>query len=389
MKSLKIASIVILSLFTFFSCDNEPLDGDFAIENEETELTCVEATQNLAEISETYAITPTDDASYAVICNDYAEALQNMITSCGDNTGALQSLLDSLNCPDATNSCTTAQAATDTAESAYQADATNTTLCNAYKTALQNEITQCGDADGSLQAIVDGLDCGTTNSEDLLLTEMIWTELDGTTYTDTFSYDGNKLTSITESGNLVNTYEYESDQLIRINSYEEDGSISDYVIPEYDADDKLISYVVYITNGNEGLKFDLTYNANGTITENKYSGDHVSQTNFLSETIITLQNDQIIVESFDDGTDSTYAYDTQNGMFKNISNLNTLNLINIDFSGYIDGGMNNLVSLTEDVNGNPVVYENYEYTYNSNNYPESSNDYIEGDLDTTREYIYE
>ncbi|MDO6597538.1 hypothetical protein Q4512_11480 [Oceanihabitans sp. 2_MG-2023] len=389
MKNLKIASVFILSLFMLvvLSCNDEPLEGDFVTDGG-GDVTCVEATQTLSTASAAYGTTPTDDANYAVVCNAYAAALQDVITACGDDTGGIQTLLDALNCPAITEDCATAQETTSSAELAYTADTTNNNLCLAYKTALENEIALCGDADGSLQSTLDGLDCETTNSEDLLLKEMIWTELDGTSYTDTFSYDGNKLTSITENGDLVNTYIYESDVLTRINSYE-DGSILDYVIPEYNADDELISYVVYITNGNEGLKFDLTYNTNGTITERKYSGDHVSQTSFLSETIITMENNQIIAESYDDGTDSVYAYDTRNGMFKNISNLRTLNLINIDFSGYIDGGFNNLISLTEDVNGTPVVYENYEYTYNSSNYPVSSNDYIEGDLDSTREYIYE
>lgn len=41
-------------------------------------------------------------------------------------------------------------------------DANYATLCNAYKTALMTQITSCGDADGSLQVIVDGLDCTAT-----------------------------------------------------------------------------------------------------------------------------------------------------------------------------------------------------------------------------------
>lgn len=391
MKSLKIASIFILSLFVFTitSCDDEPLDGEFITDDEGGAVTCVEATQNLAAASATYGTTATDDVNYAVVCNAYAVALQNMIDVCGDSTGGIQNLLDTIDCPAVSNDCETAQIATDIAESAYNADTTNATLCNTYKAALQNEIAQCGDADGSLQTIIDGLDCDTTNPTDtLLLKEMIWTETDGTTYTDTFSYEGNKLVSITLDGELTNSYIYENDLLTRINSYL-DGDIEDYVIPEYNAANQLISYVVYIPDGNEGLKFDLTYNTDGTITEKKYSGDLVSQTSLIGETIITMANDQIVLENYDDGTDSVYAYDTQNGMFKNISNLNTINLINIDFSGYIDSGLNNLIRLTEDANGTPVDYEEYEYTYNASNYPATSNDYVEGVLDSTREYIYE
>ncbi|MGR7814081.1 hypothetical protein [Lacinutrix undariae] len=49
------------------------------------------------------------------------------------------------------------QATTDEAATAYNNDTSDATLCNAYKTALQNQITECGDTDGSLQAIVDDL----------------------------------------------------------------------------------------------------------------------------------------------------------------------------------------------------------------------------------------
>lgn len=170
MKSFKIVSIFILSLFVFTitSCDDEPLEGEFVTDDGGSGVTCVQATQNLATASATYGTTATDDASYSVVCNAYAVALQNMIDACGDDTGAIQTLLESLGCPAISDDCTTAQTATTNAETAYNADTTNTTLCNAYKAALQNEIAECGDADGSLQDMVDGLDCSAVNSASLI-----------------------------------------------------------------------------------------------------------------------------------------------------------------------------------------------------------------------------
>ena len=56
-------------------------------------------------------------------------------------------------------SCADAMDATSLAENAYNNDTTNAGLCNAYKTALQNQITVCGDANGSIQVIFDGLNC--------------------------------------------------------------------------------------------------------------------------------------------------------------------------------------------------------------------------------------
>ena len=71
-------------------------------------------------------------------------------------------VLLSLSCSSSDNStpsCDDLFAATDAAELAYSSSAT-VQNCNAYKTALQNEIAACGDPDGSLAAAVTALgDC--------------------------------------------------------------------------------------------------------------------------------------------------------------------------------------------------------------------------------------
>lgn len=58
--------------------------------------------------------------------------------------------------------CVDATAFAVSAEDAYNNDNTNADLCNAYKSALQNQISACGDNNGSIQAIIDGIgDCET------------------------------------------------------------------------------------------------------------------------------------------------------------------------------------------------------------------------------------
>lgn len=62
---------------------------------------------------------------------------------------------------DSAPSCESLSNATDAAQAAYD-NATAANLaekCTAYKTALQNEINSCGDGSGTLQNIIDGLDC--------------------------------------------------------------------------------------------------------------------------------------------------------------------------------------------------------------------------------------
>lgn len=57
------------------------------------------------------------------------------------------------------NPCDDAITAANEAETTYNNDDTNTTLCNAYITALESQIIACGDADGSIQSIIDSIDC--------------------------------------------------------------------------------------------------------------------------------------------------------------------------------------------------------------------------------------
>ncbi|MDB9782133.1 hypothetical protein OAE03_00795 [Winogradskyella sp.] len=63
-----------------------------------------------------------------------------------------------------------AEDATSDAAAAYNADNTNEDLCNAYKVALQNQITECGDTNGTLQQIIDDLgDCAAAASNGTLV----------------------------------------------------------------------------------------------------------------------------------------------------------------------------------------------------------------------------
>lgn len=166
MKKLT-ALLSFLILFTAFTCENEPLDGDFVIDdNPDTTISCAEATQNTVTATTNFAGVAPDDENYTQLCLAYTSALQDQIVACGDD-GTIQAIIDSLgNCGDNNQSgeCEAATIITSQAETAYNNDNTNTDLCNTYKNALQNQITVCGD-DGTLQTIIDELgDCVNNNS---------------------------------------------------------------------------------------------------------------------------------------------------------------------------------------------------------------------------------
>lgn len=62
-------------------------------------LICQQATTNLATATTNFSEVMPGDAQYAVRCNAYKIALQDAMTACGDTTGAFQTIIDSLsNC---------------------------------------------------------------------------------------------------------------------------------------------------------------------------------------------------------------------------------------------------------------------------------------------------
>lgn len=164
------ALLSFLILFTAFTCENEPLEGDFVNDDGSTSsISCADASQNLVTATTNFAGVAPDDPNYTQLCLVYTGALEDQIVACGDD-GTIQSIIDSLGTcgdNDLTAECEAATIVASQAETAYNNDNTNEDLCNTYKNAMQNKITTCGDADGSIQDIIDELgDCSIMSSGD-------------------------------------------------------------------------------------------------------------------------------------------------------------------------------------------------------------------------------
>ncbi len=164
-KILSVFSFLIL--FTAFTCDNEPLEGDFVTEDP-TGSSCQEAI--LATAQAALAFVEVTDENYTQLCNAYRTAIENQITACGDADGSLAATLNALgdcSTSDGVNECALANSAVSAAQSAFN-NANNdnyTELCNAYRSALENLIVQCGEDGGTQSEINDLGDC-TNNSQD-------------------------------------------------------------------------------------------------------------------------------------------------------------------------------------------------------------------------------
>ncbi len=158
MKKLGILCLLLCFLVAS-KCDNEPLEGEFATEEETS---CVFAAENVTNAA--IAFSQATDETYEQLCLAYKTAILNLIQLCGDPDGSLQALLDSLgDCiPDSQiDTCAEATAAAAIAQAAFS-QATSETyydLCISYREALLTLIEFCGPDSETLSILNDLGNC--------------------------------------------------------------------------------------------------------------------------------------------------------------------------------------------------------------------------------------
>lgn len=203
-----------------------------------------------------------------------------------------------------------------------------------------------------------------------------------------FNYiDGNKLVSIDFGIENKSIYSYGDDgKLVKEEVYLE-GELAVSVSLEYDGERlvKMLERWFEPTGIDERtLKHLYTYNDNGSITNNIYIGDHISQTEiFYSETIHYNNENIVRIKEIDGATEYNYSYDNKNGAYKNIHAIDILNILSEnEFGPFILGNKNNITRSLETYE-NESSEEIYEYTYNENGFPKSAvlKFYTDGVLD--------
>lgn len=218
-------------------------------------------------------------------------------------------------------------------------------------------------------------------------------------FTDTFNYNGNKLTSVDYEDNSKNVYTYDDNDFLIKDEYFEEGTLVASVALEYNSDDQIASYTETFSesSGLDDRQYRkvFTYNNDGTLTNEVYV--NYSNTGFelsWTETII-LEGNNIAEISDDEGYNISYTYDDKNGAYKNIHAIEILNILSEnEFGALIYGNTNNIASYVESDTSSSFYYnDTYEYTYNDENYPKtciytSQYDNQEEDVETI-EYFYE
>jgi hypothetical protein len=172
-----------------------------------------------------------------------------------------------------------------------------------------------------------------------------------------FTYSGDKLKTVKDSGVLIEQYIYTGDKLTRINHPED----NTYIVIEYTGD-QVSKFTEYEPDFDSATKTVVTYSGN-TFTRTVYDGDMTIQSDLILTEVCTVQNGnltQYTRTSFGTSTTETVSYDTKNNPFKNISNYEIFQVLNLD----IDGNLNN-----ETASSTFGINYTINYTYNSDNYP--------------------
>ncbi|WP_396195194.1 hypothetical protein [Flavobacterium sp.] len=172
-----------------------------------------------------------------------------------------------------------------------------------------------------------------------------------------FTYSGDKLLNVKDSGVLIEQYIYTGDKLTRINHPED----NTYTLIEYSGD-QVSKFTEYDPDFDSATKTLVTYSGN-TFTRTLYEGDLSTQTTLILTEVCTVQNGNITQytrTSFGTSNTETVSYDTKNNPFKNISNYAVFQVLNSD----IDGNLNNETASS-------TIGNNYtiNYTYDAENYP--------------------
>lgn len=168
-----------------------------------------------------------------------------------------------------------------------------------------------------------------------------------------FTYSGDKLINVKDSGVLIEKYIYTGDKLTRVNHPED----NTYIVIEYTGD-QVSKFTEYDPDFDSATKTVVTYSGN-TFTRTVYDGDLASQTTLSYTEVCTVQNGNVTQVNRSSSTE-TITFDTKNNPFKNISNYAIFQVLDLD----IEGNLNNDVDISSSGNHDTVTY-----TYNTDNYP--------------------
>ncbi len=236
---------------------------------------------------------------------------------------------------------------------------------------------------GALTLLLTSCSSEDSPSSDLvLLKKNVITTPEGDKITVNYKYDGNKIVSTTDdSGDVGLYYTYTGDLITKIEFKYADGTVDQINTFSYNAEGKLTTFVRVEPNMDWGHKEVYTYNADGTVTAQSFSGDGTTQTLEGTTNTIKFVNGEVseIISEDASWENHKYTYDNKNNPTKNI--------LGMDKIAFVDGEGNGVKFniLTDTSEGD--LWTNSTFTYNENGYPVKEVDTGSDSLGTI-EYFY-
>lgn len=179
--------------------------------------------------------------------------------------------------------------------------------------------------------------------------------------TAVYTYEGNKIKKevYTDSEGFVETtlYEYTGNLITKIESTDIDGLVFRETFA-YE-DNKLVAYVAIDYWEETGVKETYEYDADGSITVSRFTGDLTSQLEADGTSVIQFTNGEVSSINFSTGAVKNYLYDNKKNPFKNV--------LGFDKIAFVDGESAGGISrnLTQESAGGPLPTFTLTHTYNT------------------------
>ncbi|MEZ0128744.1 hypothetical protein AB9T88_02685 [Flavobacterium sp. LBUM151] len=221
--------------------------------------------------------------------------------------------------------------------------------------------------------------------------------------TTTFTYDENKIISISSENGLIE-FEYNGNQIVKEIQYTKyKGEETKYYEIRYTySNDKLETCV--LTFGSQyqydGKKYIYSYNEDGTVTKATYKTDKKTGKQLENYSTLKFENGNLIktILNAENGqclSTSQYDYDANKNAFKNILGLNLL-LDQADFGSELNFSSANNINKYHLLSNPEIgiipcepIFDTMDYEYNQQGYPIKQIRYdYKGDVKEIIEYTY-
>ena len=202
-------------------------------------------------------------------------------------------------------------------------------------------------------------------------------EISNYVYTDTYTYEENKLESVTKSNSQGSTiytdyFVYTNDKVVRIDRYvsydSEDPTKTEEINYSYDSQGRLSSTEV---TGSWGTDLGtLNYNSNGSVNYIMTYTENNSPTVEESNLNLQFDNNDNLINASDSEVSVVIEYDNFNSPFKNIVGLNFHVILfhELTYANFFSFNNNCTSYVVSDLQGDNYTY-NYDYDYNQDGYP--------------------